>query len=270
MSSMRCEQCVELVALSVLCVQRPGERRGSQTCLGIFVPPSLPGVRFVPRFGLGELRRFTKSEATITTILTANLPFGSSALDVFRLPGPPQAALGRQRASRARTNDRKTSLPFIASGFTLRFSLLCSAMSGGSAVLGIPATSTVCAGLLFGFWSSLGSGASLSARRVGLQVTMDGGGALQGTGVCVARAPFGARLPPLPAENLEISPPRLLHCSRGSHSLRHRARHLCARGAGLTRRRSPTIGRASTSGCVQNPVWASPGRRSVPVPRMSG
>ena len=54
MSSMRCEQCVELVALSVLCVQRPGERRGSQTCLGIFVPPSLPGVRFVPRFGLGS------------------------------------------------------------------------------------------------------------------------------------------------------------------------------------------------------------------------
>ena len=25
-----------------------------------------------------------------------------------------------------------------------------------------------------------------------------------------------------------------------------------------------------TSGCVQNPVWASPGRRFVPVPRMSG
>ena len=37
-------------------------------------------------------------------------------------------------------------------------------------------------------------------RRVGHQVTMDnGGGALQGTGVCVARAPYGARLPPLPA-----------------------------------------------------------------------
>ena len=105
----------------------------------------------------GELRRFTKSEATITTILTANLPCGSSALDVFRLPGPPQADSGRQRASRARTNDRKTSLPFIASGFTLRFSLLCSAMSGGSeVVLGIPATSTVCAGLLFGFWSFFG------------------------------------------------------------------------------------------------------------------
>jgi hypothetical protein len=82
--------------------------------------------------------------------------FGSSALDVSRLPGPPQADSGRQRASRARTNDRKTSLPFIASGFTLRFSLLCSAMSGGSAVLGIPATSTVCAGLLFGFWSFFG------------------------------------------------------------------------------------------------------------------
>ena len=111
MSSMRCEQCVELVALSVLCVQRPGERRGSQTCLGIFVPPSLPGVRFVPRFGWGELRRFTKSEATITTILTANLPFGSSALDVFRLPGPPQADSGRQRASRLtmRKHDDNTS-----------------------------------------------------------------------------------------------------------------------------------------------------------------
>ena len=72
----------------------------------------------------GELRRFTKSEATITTILTANLPFGSSALDVSRLPGPPQADSGRQRASRARTNDMKTSLPFIASGFALRLSLL--------------------------------------------------------------------------------------------------------------------------------------------------
>ena len=46
--------CGELVALSVLCVQRPGERRGSQSCLGIFVPPSLPGVRFVPRFGWGS------------------------------------------------------------------------------------------------------------------------------------------------------------------------------------------------------------------------
>ena len=54
MSSMRCEQCVELVALSVLCVQRPGERRGRQSCLGIFVPPSHPGVRFVPRFGWGS------------------------------------------------------------------------------------------------------------------------------------------------------------------------------------------------------------------------
>jgi hypothetical protein len=93
---------------------------------------------------------------------------------------------------------------------------------------------------------------------------------LQGTGVCVARALYGARCHPCPLENLEISLLRSLHCARGSHSLRNRARHLCARGAGLTRRRSPTIGRASTSGCVQNPVWASPGRRFVPVPRMSG
>ena len=93
---------------------------------------------------------------------------------------------------------------------------------------------------------------------------------MQGTGVCVARALYGARCHPCPLENLEISPLRSLHCARGSHSLRNRARHLCARGAGLTRRRSPTIGRASTSGCVQNPVWASPGRRFVPVPRMSG
>ena len=60
---------------------------------------------------------------------------------------------------------------------------------------------------------------------------------------CLCRAgPLWGSVPPLPAENLEISPPRLLHCSRGSHSLRNRARHLCARGAGLTRRRSPTIG----------------------------
>ena len=158
----------------------------------------------------------------------------------------------RQRASRARTSDRKTSLPFIASGFTLRFSLLCcdewwvrSGIGNSSYEYRLRR--------LFGSGPSLGSGASLSARRVGLQVTMDnGGGALQGTGVCVARAPYGVRCHPCPLENLEISPPRSLHCVRGSHSLRHRARHLCARGAGLTRRRSPTIGRASTSGCVQN------------------
>ena len=60
---------------------------------------------------------------------------------------------------------------------------------------------------------------------------------MQGTGVCVARAPYGVRCHPCPLENLEISPPRLLHCSRGSHPLRTRARHLCARSAGLTRRR---------------------------------
>ena len=74
--------CGELVALSVLCVQRPGERRGSQSCLGIFVPPSLPGVRFVPRFGLGELRRFTKSEANITQYLppTCHLYYSSGRL----------------------------------------------------------------------------------------------------------------------------------------------------------------------------------------------
>jgi len=89
--------------------------------------------------------------------------------------------------------------------------------------------------------------------------------------VSVSRGPpMGLGCHPCPLENLEISPLRSLHCARGSHSLRNRARHLCARGAGLTRRRSPTIGRASTSGCVQNPVWASPGRRFVPVPRMSG
>ena len=88
--------------------------------------------------------------------------------------------------------------------------------------------------------------------------------------VSVSRGPpMGLGCHPCPLENLEISPLRSLHCARGSHSLRNRARHLCARGAGLTRRRSPTIGRASTSGCVQNPVWAGPGRRFVPVPRMS-
>ena len=137
-------------------------------------------------------------------------------------------------------------------------------------VLGIPATSTVCAGLLFGFWSSLGSGASLSARRVGLQVTMDGGGALQGTGVCVARAPYGARLPPLPAGESRDLPAAFASLRPQIAPLRTRARHMCARGAASPAAQVPTIGRASTSGCVQNPVWAGPGRRFVPVPRMSG
>ena len=210
------------------------------------------------RVYVGELRRFTKSEATITTILTANLPFGSSALDVFRLPGPPQADLGRQRASRARTNDRKTSLPFIASGFTLRFSLLCSAMSGGSAVLGIPATSTVCAGLLFGFWSSLGSGASLSARRVGLQVTMDnGGGALQGTGVCVARAPYGVRCHPCP-RRISRSPRRGCFIAPADRIRYETGRGTCAPGAPASPAGAvPPSACRSTSGCV----WGAPRKR---------
>ena len=182
--------------------------------------------------------------------------FGSSALDVFRLPGPPQADSGRQRASRARTNDRKTSLPFIASGFTLRFSLLCCdewwvPKWYWESQLRVPSAP----GCFSASGPSLGSGASLSARRVGLQVTMDnGGGALQGTGVCVARAPIGARLPPLPAENLEISPLRLLHCSRGSHPLRTRSRHMCARGAASPAAQIPPSAYRSTSGCVQNPA----------------
>ena len=77
---------------------------------------------------------------------------------------------------------------------------------------------------------------------------------MQGTGACVARAPYGVRCHPCPLENLEISPPRLLHCSRGSHPLRTRARHLCARSAASPAAQDPTIGRASTSGCV----WGAP------------
>jgi hypothetical protein len=138
-------------------------------------------------------------------------------------------------------------LPFIASGFALRFYLLCDEWW-------IPKwywelrRSTVRLR-----WQRTVRGAQIGlfagcvlphrrhrglVRRVGHQVTMDnGGGALQGTGVCVARAPYGVRCHPCPLENLEISPLRLLHCFRGSHPLRTRARHLCARSAGLTRRR---------------------------------
>ena len=78
-------------------------------------------------------------------------------------------------------------------------------------------------------------------RRSGHQVTMSGGSALQGTCVCVARAPIGARLPPLPAENLEISPPRR-SMRHGSHMLRPRRGTLLRPGRGLTRRADPTIG----------------------------
>ena len=67
-------------------------------------------------------------------------------------------------------------------------------------------------------------------RRSGHQVTMSGGSALQGTCVCVARAPIGARLPPLPAENLEISPPRSLNCA--ADCIRYDpGRDTCAPGA---------------------------------------
>ena len=47
---------------------------------------------------------------------------------------PPLAGLGR-RSSRAGINDRKTSLPFIASGFALRFYLLCDELWGQSPAL---------------------------------------------------------------------------------------------------------------------------------------
>jgi hypothetical protein len=223
------------------------------------------------RVYVGELRRFTKSEATITTILTANLPFGSSALDVFRLPGPPQADLGRQRASRARTNDRKTSLPFIASGFTLRFSLLCCdewwvPKWYWESQLRVPSAP----GCFSASGLSLGSGASLSARRVGLQVTMDnGGGALQGTGVCVARAPYGVRCHPCP-RRISRSPRRGCFIAPADRIRYETGRGTCAPGAPASPAGAvPPSACRSTSGCVQNPVWACPGRRFVPVPRMS-
>ena len=60
---------------------------------------------------------------------------------------------------------------------------------------------------------------------------MSGGSALQGTSVCVARAPIGARLPPLPAENLEISPPWRSIAPRIAYATTPVAAHYCARGA---------------------------------------
>ena len=68
-------------------------------------------------------------------------------------------------------------------------------------------------------------------RLSGHQVTMSGGSALQGTCVCVARAPIGARLPPLPAENLEISPPWRSIAPRIAYATTPVAAHYCARGA---------------------------------------
>ena len=67
-------------------------------------------------------------------------------------------------------------------------------------------------------------------RLSGHQVTMSGGSALQGTSVCVARAPIGARLPPLPAENLEISPPRRLIAPQIAYA-KTPTRHTIASGA---------------------------------------
>ena len=93
---------------------------------------------------------------------------------------------------------------------------------------------------------------------------------MQGTGVCVARAPYGVRCHPCP-RRISRSPRRGCFIAPADRIRSEPGRGTCAPGAPASPAGAdPTIGRASTSGCVQNPVWASPGRRFVPVPRMSG
>ena len=164
-------------------------------------------------------------------------------------------------------------MPFIASGFTPRFYLLCfdewwvqrwywELHSGPSAWTVLPSSCSLARRLL------VDRRRCRQTRLSGHQVTMSGGSALQGTSVCFARAPIGARLPPLPAENLEISPPRRLIAPRIAYA-QDPGRDTCAPGARPHPPRRSHHWPQSTSGCVQNPVWAGPGRRFVPVPRMS-
>ena len=100
-SSLMSSTQLRRACLPVRVVCAAARREARQAELPRDFCPTLPPWRaFCSPVWLGELRRFTKSEAAITTILiTANLPFGSSALGVFRLPGPPQADSGRQRAA---------------------------------------------------------------------------------------------------------------------------------------------------------------------------
>ena len=70
----------------------------------------------------------------------------------------------------------------------------------------------------------------------------NGGGPLQGTGVCVARAPYGARLPPLPVGESRDLPAAVASLRPRIAPLRTRSRHMCARGAASPAAQDPTIG----------------------------
>ena len=93
---------------------------------------------------------------------------------------------------------------------------------------------------------------------------------MQGTGVCVARAPYGVqghpcpwRISRSPRRGCFIAPADRTATNPGAAPVRPERRpHPPAQ--------IPPSAKPLTSGCVQNPVWASPGRRFVPVPRMSG
>ena len=93
---------------------------------------------------------------------------------------------------------------------------------------------------------------------------------MQGTGVCVARAPYGVRCHPCP-RRISRSPRCVRFIALADRIRYETGRGTCAPGARPhPPRKIPPSACRSTSGCVQNPVWACPGRRFVPVPRMSG
>ena len=92
---------------------------------------------------------------------------------------------------------------------------------------------------------------------------------MQGTGVCVARAPYGVRCHPCP-RRISRSPRRGCFIALADRIRYETGRGTCAPGAPASPAGAvPPSACRSTSGCVQNPVWACPGRRFVPVPRMS-
>ena len=126
-SSLMSSTQLRRACLPVRVVCAAARREARQSELPRDFCPTLPPWRaFCSPVWFGELRRFTKSEANITTILTANLPFMFThrGFPLSIIPARHWRAWGGE-AVRAGINDRKTSLPFIASGFALRFYLLC-------------------------------------------------------------------------------------------------------------------------------------------------
>ena len=89
--------------------------------------------------------------------------------------------------------------------------------------------------------------------------------------VSVSRGPpmgFGAT----PARWRISRSPRCVRFIASADRIRYETgRGTCAPGAPASPAGAvPPSAEPLTSGCVQNPVWAGPGRRFVPVPRMSG